>query len=151
MPSLSDVQYMVTHNGSHWSREDSRKRKNGRDELIKYDNEEYRENKAFTYERLTSMTRRIRLLRLLPGSETPEIVCELFEAELRNGRAYLCSTSAEKEVPYEALSWSWGIGAKENLILLRKQGANERAKVSESLVVGKPCALFSYNLTHRPT
>ena len=144
---MDGVQYIVTPDGSRWFRGESGKGTHGHDELFKYDHEDYRDNKAFTYERLTSMTRRIRLLRLLPGSEKSEVVCELFEAELKNGRAYLCSSTTEEEIPYEALSWSWGIGPKENLILIRKQGMHERAKASESLVVGKPRAVVHFDLS----
>lgn len=100
--------------------------------LIKYDDGQYKENSPFTYERLSSMTRRIRLLRLMAGRGLSEIICELFEAELKNGRAY---SSPTETIEYEALSWSWGTGEKDNLILIRKKGANERAKASESLVV----------------
>lgn len=124
---------LTAPDGTRWVLEKPGTRTDGRDDLVKYDNPQYKNNVPFTYERLTSMRRRIRLLRLLPGSDLSEIVCELFEAELKHGKAYLPSTGTE--IPYEALSWSWGTGCKDNLILLRKRGANERAKASESLVV----------------
>lgn len=123
----------LTAAGSQWVLKGPGTRPQARDELTKSNDDQYKDNAEFEYDRLTSMTRRIRLLRLLPGSGNSEIVCKLFEVELREGKAFLPPQNTLIE--YEALSWSWGAGAKDNLILIRKEGSSQRAKASESLVV----------------
>lgn len=122
-----------TPDGSQWVLNESGNRSRAQEELTNYYDRRYKPNKKFKYDRLTSMTRRIRLLRLLPGSGNSEIVCELFEAELREGRAFL--PPGNEIIEYDALSWSWGVGKKNNLILIRKGGANERTKAADSLIV----------------
>lgn len=131
---------LVGPDGAEWVRARAGTVQPGPDDVIKFDDPQYQINKVFEYDPLTSMTQKIRLLRLLPGSNS-EIVCELFEAELRNGSAYFPPDNNEspgEEVKYEALSWSWGLGGKDNLIMVRRKGGNERAGAAESLIVSFP-------------
>lgn len=114
-----------------------------RSRVSRYDDEDLKWLPEFRYVRLESMRRRIRLLRLVAGSQkSPDIICELFEVEfdmknvvrrpqqLRAPRGpkglkkkAMDPSSAEQpneegildleRVEYEALSWNWGTESKD--------------------------------------
>jgi hypothetical protein len=92
--------------------------------------------KKFKYDRLSTMTGRIRLLRLMAGPKTSEVQCELFEAEI-DTEVFLTQQGdtgrTRKVVPYEALSWSWGSGESDYRVLIRKDNKVERKRCSEGL------------------
>ncbi len=74
----------------------------------------------YKYDPLESMQRRIRLLRLEGGgTENPEIVCEMFEAQFTPG-GIIKLLDKDEELNYEALSWCWGTEGKEYGIRVKK-------------------------------
>ena len=81
---------------------------------------------AYRYSSLSQADSVIRLLRLLPSSNNPEVLkCELFECRL-----HMQATSH----PYEALSYVWGSENKPNSIsLVTQQNEEQELPVTQSL------------------
>ncbi|KAI1344015.1 heterokaryon incompatibility protein-domain-containing protein [Xylariaceae sp. FL0016] len=127
--------------------------------VSKYDDESLRHLKGFKYHKLSSMKRRIRLLRLKPGGLlNPEITCELFEVQYdRNNIARdvseqtSSSSSSDSDddakgrpIEYEALSWCWGDSTKDCGIRLEGK-KDRRLAVTRDLAL----ALKYLRLTHK--
>jgi hypothetical protein len=93
----------------------------------------------FKYDSLKEPTAGIRLLRLMAGDpSTPDVECQLFEAQIRDSKAWRINDTRdgprELEEPYEALSWSWGTDPQDFRILVRKGASRSRMKASPALV-----------------
>lgn len=112
-----------------------------RSRVSKFDDDDLRPLPEFKYHRLQSMRRRIRLLRLVAGSQnSPDITCELFEVEFdmhnvvrrlhqphptkhsrrrsktwapEEQRKHEKDTPVTDNVEYEALSWNWGTESRD--------------------------------------
>ncbi|KAK6855088.1 heterokaryon incompatibility protein-domain-containing protein [Apiospora arundinis] len=112
-----------------------------RSRVSKFDDDDLRPLPEFKYHRLQSMRRRIRLLRLVAGSQNnPDIICELFEVEFdmhnvvrrlhqpqppkhsrkrsksltpEEQRKHEENTHVAETVEYEALSWNWGTESRD--------------------------------------
>lgn len=94
---------------------------------------------SFQYERLRNVNDGVRFLRLFPGRLEDHVMCELFEAELRDRMCYELpppwnSQSQANRVKYEALSWSWGRATAQHQIHVRKGTGIAKMKVSKDLV-----------------
>ena len=63
----------------------------------------------FVYPPLPTGSNRIRLLRLLPGSDEAEVRCEIFDYYLPNINA---------SCPYEALSYVWGDASNRKQVFI---------------------------------
>jgi hypothetical protein len=96
---------------------------------------------AYEYTELDPTKKRIRLLRLFAGViESPQVLCELFEAEFVDEedeglprKVRLDGTLADR-VPYEALSWRWGDeDGSKFAITIRSDGEIYRKRVSRTL------------------
>ncbi|KAL8377643.1 hypothetical protein RB595_008368 [Gaeumannomyces hyphopodioides] len=92
--------------------------------------------KKFSYERLSNMHKRIRLLTLNSGAEeTNEVECRLFEGEISQGQVLRVENGVALEVvSYEALSWSWGTREHRYQVLIRKDDERYEKMASPDLV-----------------
>ncbi|KAK8131225.1 HET-domain-containing protein [Apiospora sp. TS-2023a] len=141
--------------------------------VSRYDDEDLKWLPEFRYVRLESMRRRIRLLRLLAGSQkSPDIHCELFEVEfdmknvVRRPQKLQASKGPKKKatdpsseeqpdqegihlerVEYEALSWNWGTESKDCGI--RVLGGNKHSQ--RRLAVSRELAMALKYLRHPKT
>lgn len=98
----------------------------------------------FKYEPLTNTHDGVRFLRLYPGRLEESVMCELFEAELRDRMCYelpqpgIPASNPENQpgrVKYEALSWSWGKDTAAHQIYVRRKGLGiAKMKVPKDLV-----------------
>lgn len=92
----------------------------------------------FKYQKLTSMRKRIRLLRLFSGQRHNDPTCELFEAEIMPtlGRVHRVVNGhvTEQIVKYEALSWSWGSDPQDSRILIRQLDRQTKMRAAPGLV-----------------
>ena len=111
----------------------------------------------FEYEKLSNMRTTIRLLKLMAGNQdTPDVECQLFEAEIKGEKVLKLKsknpelvdnpedvknleedsekTESTELVEYEALSWSWGSDPPEYQILIRKGETRTRMKATAALV-----------------
>ncbi|KAK8015326.1 heterokaryon incompatibility protein-domain-containing protein [Apiospora arundinis] len=112
-----------------------------RSRVSKFDDDDLSPLPEFKYHRLQSMRRRIRLLRLVAGSQNnPDIICELFEVEFdmhnvvrrlhqpqppkhsrrrsksltpEEQRKHEENTHVAETMEYEALSWNWGTESRD--------------------------------------
>lgn len=108
----------------------------------------------FEYEKLHSMRKRMRLLRLhVGGLSNPEITCELFEVEYDKDNIVRLTSDNKTEkgnsqipprslqatnddvVKYEALSWCWGRESKDCGIRVQKGGSYYRLAVTHELIL----------------
>ncbi len=111
-----------------------------RGHIIKFDHERNKSIPVFKYQRLSSTKQKIRLLKLMAGNrDTPDVECQLLEAQIENGRAWRVNEQIGKPKllvveSYEALSWSWGNEPAEYQILLRKDETRTRMKATSTLV-----------------
>ncbi|KAH8650825.1 heterokaryon incompatibility protein-domain-containing protein [Tricladium varicosporioides] len=93
----------------------------------------------FHYEPLANTHFGVRFLRIFPGRLEDHVICELFEAVLRDQMVFelpLPENYAKQgsRVQYEALSWSWGKSRAEHQIHVRKDHGICRLKVSRDLI-----------------
>ncbi|KLU91268.1 hypothetical protein MAPG_09789, partial [Magnaporthiopsis poae ATCC 64411] len=95
------------------------------------------EVKKFSYDKLSNMHKRIRLLTLNSGAkETNEVECRLFEGEISQGQVLRVENGVvlDEVVSYEALSWSWGTREPRYQVLIRKGDERHEKEASPSLV-----------------
>ena len=110
-----------------------------RGDIIKFDDSRNESIPKFKYERLSNIKENIRLLKLMAGKQdTPDVECQLFEAQLQRDKAWRINDQKDGprliEESYEALSWSWGSEPPEYQILVRKGEGRTRLKASATLV-----------------
>lgn len=103
-----------------------------------YSGSDIKNMEEYRYNRLQSMRRRIRLLRLHGGGlANPEITCELFEVQFYqadNGNVVRLQESDKTVIEYEALSWCWGREERDRAIRIQGQdGEYYRLRVSKEL------------------
>jgi hypothetical protein len=98
----------------------------------------------YEYPRLSSMQRRIRLLKLTGGSlDNPEITCKLFEVEFGDDSVVREVNGLEENkegsvVEYEALSWCWGNEGREiGIRMIGTDGVACRFPVTRELGVSR--------------
>ncbi|KAK8053195.1 hypothetical protein PG996_012496 [Apiospora saccharicola] len=135
-----------------------------RSQVSRYDDNGLEQLGEFRYARLESMRRRIRLLRLVAGSQNnPDIICELFEVEFdeknvvkrlkgpkkrganRGSGEQSSQESTQLEtVDYEALSWNWGTESKDCGIRVLYGTSREQRR----LAVSRELALALNYLRH---
>ncbi|EAT84175.2 hypothetical protein SNOG_07899 [Parastagonospora nodorum SN15] len=112
-----------------------------RSELLKYDDSKNDGTEEYRYTDLPPTKKRIRLLRLYPGVlRSPQVLCEMFEAEFVEGEdlpriaSPIDSETLTKTVSYEALSWRWGDeDNSEYTIMIRDGDTMYRKRVSQTL------------------
>jgi hypothetical protein len=85
------------------------------------------------------MQSRIRLLKLMAGNQdTPDVECQLFEAEIKDGKVFMLNSGQPNDSgiveDYEALSWSWGSEPPEYQILIRRGETRTRMRATGALV-----------------
>ncbi|KXJ95160.1 heterokaryon incompatibility protein-domain-containing protein [Microdochium bolleyi] len=94
--------------------------------------------KEFEYDRLSSMRKRIRLLRLFSGQRDSDPTCELFEAEIMPAlgevHKVVNGQTTGEIIEYEALSWSWGTDPPDSRILIRLPDGKTKMKAAPALV-----------------
>jgi hypothetical protein len=73
-----------------------------------YEVDDIEELDPYHYQKLSAPDQCIRLLRLQPGRREQAVICELVEHNL----------SSQTEICYEALSWCWGLGIRNNEITI---------------------------------
>jgi len=93
----------------------------------------------YEYEPLRNTNIGVRFLKVFPGRLEDHVMCDLFEAELRERMCFELpqpwNPKAEPvRVKYEALSWSWGKTSAEYQIHVRKGRGNAKMRVSKDLV-----------------
>lgn len=100
-----------------------------------YNGDDIKDMAPYEYNRLHSMRRRIRLLRLHGGGlSNPEITCELFEVEYdKEQQNVVKRVDNNLTIEYEALSWCWGKEEKNRAIRIQKNGRYYRMAVSKEL------------------
>ncbi|KAK7932155.1 hypothetical protein PG985_002867 [Apiospora marii] len=138
-----------------------------RSRVSRYHDDDLESLGEFKYARLESMRRRIRLLRLVAGSQNnPDIICELFEVEfdmknvvrrLKEPKRRATDTGSEEQpihesthpekVNYEALSWNWGTESKDCGIRVLYGHRREQRR----LAVSRELALALKYLRHART
>ncbi|KAK4204590.1 heterokaryon incompatibility protein-domain-containing protein [Triangularia verruculosa] len=133
------------------SQRDSRKY---RSKVLLWNDLDFQKLDKYQYRPLSSMQRRIRLLRLEGGGHgNPEISCELFEADFDRKlgvqitpphdqpKTLSASGSSNstavtlRRLEYEALSWCWGVENKDFGIRVKKDGKTFRLPVTRELAL----------------
>ncbi|KAK0664574.1 heterokaryon incompatibility protein-domain-containing protein [Cercophora samala] len=141
------------------SQRDSRKY---RSKVLLWNDLDFQKLPKYEYNKLSSMQRRIRLLRLEGGGHgNPEISCELFEVDFdrehgvqltpssdnQNGQPAANGTTtpevngnttaagSKEPFDYEALSWCWGVENKDFGIRVKKGGKTYRLPVTRELAL----------------
>ncbi|KAH8745623.1 heterokaryon incompatibility protein-domain-containing protein [Hyaloscypha finlandica] len=93
----------------------------------------------FVYEPLRNNNSGVRFLRLFPGRLEDHVMCDLFEAELRERMCYELPQpwnpqNQATRVKYEALSWSWGKTIAQHQIHVRKGMGIAKMRVSKDMI-----------------
>lgn len=110
-----------------------------RSDVSLYTGEDIKDMLTYQYERLNSMRRRIRLLRLHGGGlSNPEITCELFEVQYDPKQQNVVRTikadgTLGTVIEYEALSWCWGREQQDRAIRVQRGGEYYRLAVTKEL------------------
>ncbi|KAK4230009.1 heterokaryon incompatibility protein-domain-containing protein [Podospora fimiseda] len=113
--------------------------RNTRSHVLSWNDNDLKDLPEYKYGRLSSMQRRIRLLRLEGGGHgKPEITCELFEVDFDLVHGVIQTNWTGKEpvaVRYEALSWCLGQESKEYGIRVKKGRNTFRLPVTRELAL----------------
>lgn len=112
-----------------------------RSALLEYADSKNENTEQYTYTSLPSDKKRIRLLRLYPGVlKSPQVMCEMFEAEFVGGQTLprvvgFDGQVTKREIEYEALSWRWGDEDNSHFTIMirRDDGKMYKKRVSETL------------------
>jgi hypothetical protein len=114
-----------------------------RSALLEYEENSGEDTEEYKYTPLPSDKKRIRLLRLYPGTlKSPQVMCEMFEAEFveretlpRIVVGHDSDACLTEPIAYEALSWRWGDedNSHYTIMIRREDGKMYKKRVSETL------------------